>query len=683
MKFVTTPAAVLFLAAAAAHAADHLEAPAIAIDNRADINDVYVFQSSGEPDKVYIVTTVEPLTPGTGVDIVLQRFDMTDTDPIVNNEGFDDPFFFDLPSLNDTTSTADAREPRVAANALGNILISYVNFPPFDPGGPSPITPVARLFDEDGDPLSDPTLLNPGDVNFPIVPDITRDQSTPSNPDFTVGAYNSTNSRFELINIDGTDGESTGTNQALNVPAPPTVRRYAIHQTNSTDYIAAGPENCTPGFPEGCNFVVSEVDTSDASAITRTIQSSNPFTTSSFGFNDLDSNADRFGFTTTEFPPVERTAVAYESADEMFNTQSDLVLLDENGRTVLGPFRLGDPAGLDAASPDVAVNTRGDTFVTYHARNPDTFDEDIYVERFAANGARQGGIVQVNAITAGRQANPTIEALSNGAAAIAFTSNTAGGFTGDIYANVLEPPANVDPDTFVLGEDFGLPWTPITLNTTVTADGGAPDANNFAEIVADPNDPATALGEGINGVLHIVSTDKPIEVAANYNSPFPDIVDLTDDSAPRAMTLEIIMFGDDDAVASETTLSVTVFVDIPSGPGTFDRFDALEFVFDSLTAVDEWTPMTATVPFDPASEPLMDLLFEDGARVNYSVIVTSGVTGDPTSALLDGTNEIWIDDLRFNLVVVPEPSTVPALTIVGLIGARRRRRTADRGSRQG
>lgn len=53
-------AALAVTAVSTAHAADHLDAPAITADGRSDINDLYAFQSPENPDRTILVMTVNP-----------------------------------------------------------------------------------------------------------------------------------------------------------------------------------------------------------------------------------------------------------------------------------------------------------------------------------------------------------------------------------------------------------------------------------------------------------------------------------------------------------------------------------------------------------------------------------------------------------------------------------------------
>ena len=60
---ITTALAVVasFTLATTADAADHLDAPAIEIDGRTDINDLYAFQSPSDSAQTVFITTVNPL----------------------------------------------------------------------------------------------------------------------------------------------------------------------------------------------------------------------------------------------------------------------------------------------------------------------------------------------------------------------------------------------------------------------------------------------------------------------------------------------------------------------------------------------------------------------------------------------------------------------------------------------
>src|SRR5688572_18230193 len=51
----------LILTAIPTGAADHLDAPAVKVDGRTDITDVYVFQSKENPDNTVLIMDVNPL----------------------------------------------------------------------------------------------------------------------------------------------------------------------------------------------------------------------------------------------------------------------------------------------------------------------------------------------------------------------------------------------------------------------------------------------------------------------------------------------------------------------------------------------------------------------------------------------------------------------------------------------
>jgi len=58
---VVAIALVTGVAARPTDAADHLDAPAVMNDGRTDINDLYAFQSPGQPDRTVMIMTVNPL----------------------------------------------------------------------------------------------------------------------------------------------------------------------------------------------------------------------------------------------------------------------------------------------------------------------------------------------------------------------------------------------------------------------------------------------------------------------------------------------------------------------------------------------------------------------------------------------------------------------------------------------
>ncbi len=75
--------AALTLAASMTQAADHLEAPAVAVDGRTDINDLYAFQSPSNADHTVLIMTVNPLAgvvSGTTLDNTARYRFVVDTD---------------------------------------------------------------------------------------------------------------------------------------------------------------------------------------------------------------------------------------------------------------------------------------------------------------------------------------------------------------------------------------------------------------------------------------------------------------------------------------------------------------------------------------------------------------------------------------------------------------------------
>ncbi|WP_424971012.1 Ig-like domain-containing protein [Dinoroseobacter sp. S76] len=158
----------------------------------------------------------------------------------------------------------------------------------------------------------------------------------------------------------------------------------------------------------------------------------------------------------------------------------DLVGLDKVGsETQVNSFIPGSQS-----DPGIAVLADGGWVVVWTSESQDGASSGIYAQRYAADGARVGGEVQVATTFAGAQSDAVVTSLSNGGYAISWEGNGPGDafgiftklfdasgvpLTGDILVNTSVSSTQADPAITALGTGFVVSYT--TFNVDGSSEG--------------------------------------------------------------------------------------------------------------------------------------------------------------------------------------------------------------------
>ena len=107
---------------------------------------------------------------------------------------------------------------------------------------------------------------------------------------------------------------------------------------------------------------------------------------------------------------------------------------DEFGSAVGGEFQVNTTTAANQLLPRVAANASGDFVVTWTSENQDGGGLGIFAQRFAASGAASGNEFQVNATSAGDQAQSTAALDAAGNLIVAWTSDNQDGDGWGVFA---------------------------------------------------------------------------------------------------------------------------------------------------------------------------------------------------------------------------------------------------------
>lgn len=134
-------------------------------------------------------------------------------------------------------------------------------------------------------------------------------------------------------------------------------------------------------------------------------------------------------------------------------------------------------ASIEASQVDssVAMGDRGEFVVTWSGYATSGTGWNVYAQRFAADGQRQGNELLINARTTGHQKDPSVAMLANGGFLVSWTTGEPDGSgweaVGRVYAPGREDQADVFPiNTVTFGHASGH------QQYTATAVGGGPRA---------------------------------------------------------------------------------------------------------------------------------------------------------------------------------------------------------------
>lgn len=139
---------------------------------------------------------------------------------------------------------------------------------------------------------------------------------------------------------------------------------------------------------------------------------------------------------------------------------------DNKGKAAGTEFLVNTTTAGDQSAPSVAGLAGGGFFVAW--QGPDASGLGIYAQRFAATGAKSGSELKVNTVTTNDQSLPSVGALANGGAVIAWQSALQDGSGLGVYAQVYKS----------TGAKQGANKL---VNTTTTNDQGAPAVAGFTD----------------------------------------------------------------------------------------------------------------------------------------------------------------------------------------------------------
>ncbi len=629
-------------------AASHREAPLISFDDIASSSDVYVFPRPGpEADEIY-VTAVRSVGFGVGQtnqQVLYQRYDgHLDSDSAV---------FPTARTVDDVVADplGVVFEPQIAGNGSGVAAVTYVRGNNFDPGPPLVLPgsqPYVRTFDANGDPIMAASPIGSFSEDKIALPDVT----IRSDSGFDVAAFDTSVFNRNIYDANG-DLVQSGAPYLPVTGVHPFLPGIKIVSRGGNDTVAVTHGNCANNQ---CDVVVHHHDPDANPAVVSTTIATGLGGTERLGIDYFE------GMGGQEFGATTRVAYDFDGGTRLANVDGGGVVKE----AVIGQG-LG-VSGNAARRPSIATNRDGTTMVVYQFGVPGQEDNLIRAERFAANGTRIGGIMQVNSLTDGFRGQPAVDDLSDGGFVTTFSYNPLDG-TIPIHAIDLRAPMAVNART-VIADDFGTPWSNIAeYGYDVTFDGGAPDANNGVAIVGDPLEADTN-----NGVLELILDVTGGTVRADFDDDlalggFPNGRRVGDDVVRiellavtgslfrvfDALSLEIEAHDRDNPAAGIEPFPVDVPLLTTPDPVAGDNV-----VADGLLT-DQWTEFELTVPLDAEFIAVLDGI--SNLALSYSLVAQSS-----------GAAGLYLDDLRVDFVPVPEPGSVFLAVGLGVLVHGRRGR---------
>lgn len=129
--------------------------------------------------------------------------------------------------------------------------------------------------------------------------------------------------------------------------------------------------------------------------------------------------------------------------------------------------KLGDVARVNTTTADhqfdpvIATFPDGGYVIAWGSNAEFSSDQDVYFQRYAADGTPAGGETLVNTTTAGRQNGATITTLEDGGFVVAWTTASEIGVDGDVYLQRYAPDgAPVGGETLVNTTTDDVQWYP-------------------------------------------------------------------------------------------------------------------------------------------------------------------------------------------------------------------------------
>lgn len=648
-----------------ASASNHREVPIVTLaDTNLDTSDIYFVPGVSGADRIAVVAAGTP-----------------SLDPTGDRTIFYADYFVDLPTTTPTVVYTDqvtglnAVQPQIVATDSGKVAITWLNETDFF-GAPPFMLPTASIsiFDP---PAASTAAVQP--LGTPgagqRVPALATDGES-----FTVflpegvagnGLLGGTivGRRYDE---DGTfDGDFTP--PAIMRLAAPFEEQIGLAVTDNGDTIVSRVDNIGSGFPAPNDIVSTRYDAMGNPIGDDVIINTRPaFDTRKITVSGDLTRIHSFG--------VELAAAQVYDGDLTISLSGLDTIANAPSNTYSAA--IGTYPNFLPFNPDLAININDVLMVVYQA---ETFNGpidrgDIFAERLLVNGARMDGFLQVNSMTTGIQEKPSVAALSNGGFFVSFTGPTAGSFNTSILGIDLPAPMPTGPNTLI-ASDYVTPWTPIDLaGYTVTFNDGPTDANNNATIDTNPADPDSA-----NGALRLMTNDPSggdFEVrhdATGLHTLFPPGLE-----APPNQPFGGIFVSADANALSLSPEGVGVE---PTGTFTLNVFDSEDADAPGFTQA--WTFSVEPAPADllrgaeagNAAPELLSLVID--ASLSPELRAALGSDEFPyfdytLSFSTNGPGELFLDNLRVDLVPVPEPATLAALfaaaTLAAGISRRRGRR---------
>ena len=111
----------------------------------------------------------------------------------------------------------------------------------------------------------------------------------------------------------------------------------------------------------------------------------------------------------------------------------------DSAGNALGSQFLVNSTGVDAQdTPAIAMNANGDFVITWESRNQDGDGDGVYAQRYDNTGAKVGGEIAVNTLTASNQDDPSVAIDANGNFLVAWESFSQDGSSDGVFGQYFD-----------------------------------------------------------------------------------------------------------------------------------------------------------------------------------------------------------------------------------------------------
>jgi len=137
-------------------------------------------------------------------------------------------------------------------------------------------------------------------------------------------------------------------------------------------------------------------------------------------------------------------------------------MVGANGTPVGSEFRISAPGAKDCLTPSVAALADGSAVVAWAQRDSQNVMLDVYVQRVSANGSLLGNQSLANQYSEFHQRNPNVSGLKNGGFVVAWISEDQTGVdTADVYARIFASSGEAVADEFRLNTSSNVCAQPV------------------------------------------------------------------------------------------------------------------------------------------------------------------------------------------------------------------------------